>query len=253
MAVEQWIDDLRRSAAVASGQALPVSPASLDDLQGRLQELRRSGEVLYQQNEELATLYETSLEIIKPHDLATLLNIIVKRAARLLDAPAGGLYLCDPESEEVRCVVSYNTPHDYTGTVLKFGEGAAGTIALTGEPLIFNNYHAWSKQAAVYQKEPLSAMLSVPLIWQGQVIGVIFLLDDAKTRRFTKADLDLLTWFANQAAIAVQNARLWDTLREQREVAETLRQVAGALGTSLDLGQVLRLILGQLLRVVEYD
>ncbi len=252
VAVEQWIDDLRRSAA-ASGQALPVSPASLNDLQSRLQELRRSGEVLYQRNEELATLYEASLEIIKPHDLATLLNIVVERAARLLDAPAGGLYLCDPESEEVHCVVSYNTPHDYTGTVLKFGEGAAGTIALTGEPLIFNNYHAWSKQAAVYQKEPLSAMLSVPLIWQGQVIGVIFLLDDAKMRRFTKADLDLLTWFANQAAIAVQNARLWDTLREQREVAETLRQVAGALSTSLDLGQVLRLILGQLLRVVEYD
>lgn len=55
------------------------------------------------------------------------------------------------------------------------------------------------------------------------------------------------------AAVAVENARLLETLHEQREVAETLREVAGALSASLDHEQVLRLILGQLLRVVDYD
>src|SRR5574341_598391 len=45
---------------------------------------------------------------------------IVERAARLIGAPSGGLYLCDPDRQEARCMVSYNTWRDYTGTVLKY-------------------------------------------------------------------------------------------------------------------------------------
>ena len=119
-------------------------------------------------------------------------------------------------------MVSYNTPRDFTGIVLKYGEGAAGTVARTGEPLIIDDYRTWGKRAAVYDEEqPFTAMLSAPMIWQGQVTGVIHVLDDVESRRFTQADLELLTLFASHAAVAVENARLYE--QSQKEIAERKR------------------------------
>ena len=171
----------------------------------------RAEDALRRRAEELATLQATVLDITAPHDLPTLLQTIVERAARLLDTPSGGLYLCDPDQKEVRCVVSYNTPHDYTGTVLKYGEGAAGIVAQTGEPLVIDDYRTWSGRAAVYEEEqPFTAVLTTPMIWQGQVTGIINVLHDVESRCFTQTDLELLTLFANHAAIAVENARLYE-------------------------------------------
>ncbi|RME43081.1 MAG: GAF domain-containing protein, partial [Chloroflexi bacterium] len=182
----------------------------------------RAEDTLRRRAEELHTLHAISLDISAPNDLPTLLHTIVERAAQLLDASGGGLYLCDPERQEARCVVSYNTRRDYTGTVLKYGEGSAGLVAQTGEPLIIDDYRTWPGRAAVYEEEqPFTSVLSAPMIWQGQVTGVIHVLHDVEVRRFTQADLELLSLFASQAAIAVENARLLEAEREQRRAAET--------------------------------
>lgn len=175
-------------------------------------------EALRRRVDELAALQSTVLDIAAPHDLPTLLQTIVERATRLLNAPCGGLYLCDPERREARCVVSYNTPSDYTGTVLRYGEGMAGTVAQTEEPLIVDDYRTWSGRAAVYEEEqPFRAVLGAPMLWRGQVTGVIIVLHDVENRRFTNADLELLTLFANHAAIAVENARLYEQSHRSEE------------------------------------
>ena len=57
----------------------------------------------------MAALQETVLEITNPQDLPDLLQTIVERATNLLNADAVGMYLCDPERQEVTRVVSYNT------------------------------------------------------------------------------------------------------------------------------------------------
>jgi PAS domain S-box-containing protein len=182
-------------------------------------ERKRAEEALRRRAEELAALQATVLDITGPHDLPILLQTIVERAARLVGAPAGGMYLCDSEKQEARCVVSYNTPHDYTGTALKYGEGAAGIVAQTGEPLIVDDYHTWQGRATVFEEErPFRAILTVPMIWQSRVTGVIHVLDDTASRRFTRADQELLTLFGNHAAIAVENARLME--QERRHTSE---------------------------------
>ncbi len=187
---------------------------------------KRAEEALRRRVEQLAGLQTTVLDITGRHDLPKLLRAVVERAARLLDAPSGGMYLSDPERREVRCVVSYNTPHDYTGTVLKYGEGAAGMVAETGKPLIVDDYRAWQGRAPTFEKErPFGAVLTVPMIWQGRVTGVIHVLDGTESRRFTGADLELLTMFANHAAIAVENARLLE--QEQRHAEELTRYSTG--------------------------
>jgi PAS domain S-box-containing protein len=139
------------------------------------------------------------------------------------------MYLCEPDQDQVRCVVSYNTLRDYQGIILKYGEGAAGTVAQTGAPLIIDDYRVWSKRSAAYEQEqPFTSVLVVPLIWQGRVTGTLDVLGDVASRRFTQADLELLARFADHAAIAVENARLYEQahreIRERVQAEEMLRE-----------------------------
>ena len=189
---------------------------------------REAREALRERAEALSALQATVLDITARRELPTLLETIVERATELLDGLAGGMYLCEPEEEQVRCVVSCNTPEDYTGLVLRYGEGAGGTVAETGEPLIIDDYQNWQGQSALFDDEPITAILSAPMVWQGEVIGVIHVLDDAQERRFTDEDLELLSSFADHAAIAVENAGLLqavqEELTERREAQEALRR-----------------------------
>jgi PAS domain S-box-containing protein len=207
-------------------------------------EHKRAEEALRRRAEELAALYDTALDITMPHDLPDLLQAIVERAARLLNAPGGGLYLCDPARQEARCVVSYNTPRDFTGTVLKYGEGAAGIVAQTGKPLIIDDYRTWPDRAAVYDREqPFNAVLSAPMIWQDRVTGVIHVLHNVEARRFTEADLELLTMFARHAAIAVENAQLFEATRQRAAELEALAELSAALRTAQTADEMVRVCL----------
>ncbi len=179
----------------------------------------------HQQAKTVTALFDTTRDLVIERSLNTLLNTIVERATNLLGASGGGLYLCEPAQHHVRCVVSYNTPRDYTGVVLKYGEGAAGKVAQTGKPLIVNNYGSWDGRAKIYDKErPFRAVLSVPMIWQNEVMGVIHVLEFDQERQFTEAEQQLVMSFANQAAIAVQNARLIE--QEQANAARLETRVA---------------------------
>ncbi len=174
-------------------------------------ERKRTEGSLQRRLDELAALQASLLEITTPRPLPDLLQTIVRRAASLLESRGGGLYLCDSQNRQVRCVVSYNTARDFTGTTLKYGEGAAGTVAQTGKPLIIDDYRVWRKRAAAFEKDqPFSAVLSVPITWDKQVTGVLHVLRDVQGQPFTEMDLSLLSMFAGHAAVAVKNAQLFE-------------------------------------------
>jgi PAS domain S-box-containing protein len=230
----RWISD--HFALLRGPEGRPsFSVATVRDITER----KRAEEALRRRADELAALQATILDITAPHDLPTLLHTIVERAASVLNALGGGLYLCDPDQEQARCVVSYNTPRDFSGTVLKYGEGAAGTVAQTGESLIIDDYRTWSRRSTRFDEEqPFTAMVSAPMIWQGQVRGVIHVLDDVADRRFTQADLNLLTLFANHAALAVENTRLYEQaqqeITERKRAEEELRSLSAIVEQSVD-------------------
>ena len=85
-----------------------------------------------------------------------------------------------------------------------------------------DDYRAYAVRAAIYDEEDFSAVIAVPLIQRGQVVGVLDVLDDAERRAFTDDDLWLLELFAAQAAQAIENARTYVELerayRKQREL-----------------------------------
>jgi PAS domain S-box-containing protein len=170
---------------------------------------------------QLSSLHETLLDITAQRDPAKLLQAIVMRAARLLGGTSGGLYLCDAEKQECTCAVSYRTPRDYTGVVLRYGEGAAGKVAASGQPLRIDDYRAWDGRARAFAADPIRALLAAPLLWRGRATGVIDVMGE---KPFTEADLQLLSMFASQAAIAVENARALESERAAHAEAEAARQ-----------------------------
>ncbi|MCJ7583231.1 MAG: PAS domain S-box protein [Anaerolineales bacterium] len=181
--------------------------------EGIFQSTPRGGEI-NARVAQLTALHKTLLDITAQRDLTKLLQAIVQRAARLLKGTSGGLYLCDAEKQECTCVVSYKTPRDYTGTVLRYGEGTAGKVAASGQPLQIDDYRAWEGHAKAFESEqPFRAVLAAPLLWHGGVTGVI---DVLREQPFTQADLELLTMFASQAAIAIENARELEAERATR-------------------------------------
>jgi PAS domain S-box-containing protein len=180
------------------------------------------------QSVEMAVLRDIVLEITATRGLHSVLRTIVESAARLLHAPSGGLYLCDAARRRLTVAISFNQLRDYTGTELRYGEGAAGAVAVSGQPLIVDDYRVWGDRASVYEADrPFSALVCVPMLWKGVVTGVIAIQDLAESRRFGPADQGLLAQLADHAAIAVENARLYESLQEQLlergRAEETLR------------------------------
>lgn len=92
---------------------------------------------------QLTALHGTLLDITTQRDSTKLLQTMVRRATKLLGATSGGLYLCDAEKQVCTSSVSYGTSSDYTGTVLRYGEGATGNVAASGQPLLIDDYDIW--------------------------------------------------------------------------------------------------------------
>jgi diguanylate cyclase (GGDEF)-like protein len=203
---------------------------------------------------ELDALQATVADITGELDMPSLLHAIVERAIRLLSGTSGGLYLCDHEKQELRCVTSIHTTRDFSGVVLKFGEGASGIVAQTGQPLVIGDYRVWEGRAQVYEKDqPFRSVLSAPLVWRDEVIGVIHILHDSEPHRFKQADLTLLTLFANQAAIALHNAQLYTDAQQRGCRKALLNEIIQVAISAPDLDAMLHSIVDHLGELFEAD
>lgn len=168
---------------------------------------------------ELSALYSISCELAAPQEIATLLQTILARARDLLQAKGGGIFLYDASREEVELVIAERSPA-HVGIRLKLGEGAGGYVAQSRQPLIVNDYHTWAPRSPQLEGLSGTSLLAVPMIYSGDLIGVIVVVETDKTRTFTEADARLLSLFAAQAASAVSNARLLDETRQRADQGE---------------------------------
>ncbi len=228
------LPDFRKMSQRRSFDVLFGSFGQLEDA------LVQSEESLLRRVDELAAIHAISLEITATSDLQTLLEKIVETAANLLSAPSGGLYLADSEKGKVCCVVSYRTEKDYSGIVFNYGEGAAGIVAQTGEPILIDDYRTWEYRATIFEEDkPFTAVVSVPLIWYGRVTGVLHVHDNVDQRQFTDNDLNLLSLFANQASVALENANLLLETTDLLDREKRLAKISRTLSSALDLNTVL--------------
>lgn len=216
-------------------------------------ERKQVEETLRRQNNYLAALHDTTIALLSGLEINALLEGIVARAKILLGIDNGFIYLLTPNEEAMELVVALGLKESALTVRRALGEGVVGTVWQRGEPIIVENYDQWPERIASIPTGWFGAVLAAPLKRGKQVIGVIGLGCDSSDRTFGAPEMDVLTRFAELASIALENARLLDTERAARRQAETLREVTQALSATLDLQEVLEIILTKLQEVVPYD
>ncbi len=200
-------------------QQSPGPTASNGGASGGRQRLRRS-----RQREFLAALHETTLGIVSHLDLEALLETLIERALDLVGGNSAFIYLPQPEGEMIERRYYLSTfPHP-PSSVLRRGEGLAGKIWQTAEPIVLEDYLRWNGHAASFEDHPLGPALGVPLKSGSEVTGIIGITRAPGATPFRPEELDLMIRFAQLASIALDNARLHTSL--QQELAERRRAEA---------------------------
>jgi len=173
--------------------------------------------------DEQEALRATMADLAGRLDLGTLLNAVLERAVRLLGVSHGELAIYHADKEELEIVASHNIgKKDTTGTRMKVGEGAMGHAARTHEPLLIPNYREWTGRSSQYSAADFYSVMVAPLLVGGHLVGAIAVMDRNPDRQFGQNDLRLLNLFAPQAAIAIENARLFTAAEHQRQYFQEL-------------------------------
>ena len=201
--------------------------------------------------DEQEALRATMADLSAKLELGELLQAVLERAVQLLRVSHGELAIFDREREELEIVASYNVgKKDTTGTRMRMGEGAMGHVALTREPFIIPDYQSWVARSDQYAQAAFHAVMVAPLLMGRQLVGAIAFMDQDPTRRFGTEDLRLLDLFVPQAAVAIENARLFTVERrraeEQQALLDTMKDLAGELELSKVLQRVLERAVGLL-------
>jgi PAS domain S-box-containing protein len=199
-----------------------------------IENARLFGEALKQSTEQRAVL-ETLADLSGELDLAPVLQRVLERAVDLLDVTGGELAIFDEESEELEIVASHNIGSDSTGTRLGLGEGAMGQVAASHEPLIIPNYQEWAGRSNKYEETTARGVMVVPLLIGSRLVGTLASVHLEEGREFGREDLRLLNLFAPQAAIAIENARLYTQAQRQRRYFEAVVQESPVAIVTLDL------------------
>jgi hypothetical protein len=185
---------------------------------------------------ELAALYATAGDLSSLRDTDKVLTAIVRRARALLVSDVAYITLIDKAGAvtTMRVEVGMQTPALRTMR-LEHGTGVSGMVAKTGEPFWTSDYLRDRRIIHVIDdivaEEGLSAVLGVPLVLGNQVLGVLFAAD-RRSRVFVPDEVALLTSLGNHAAIALNNARMFE---ESRAALEELTAAHAAMKAHAEL------------------
>jgi PAS domain S-box-containing protein len=166
----------------------------------------------------LDTLADLSGEL----ELNKLLEAVLRRATTLLGVSGGELAIFDEAAGELVVVASHQIGKDSVGTRLALGEGAMGHVARTREAIVIPDYWQWLGRSEKYAGVDVHAVMAAPLLIGHRLVGAFACLDDDPQRQFGPDDLRLLSLFTPQAAIAIENARLYTAAKRQRQYFEDL-------------------------------
>ncbi len=169
------------------------------------------------------SFYRVGMLITSSMELSTRLERVLDQAMELLGAERGSIMLVDDEGYlAVRASRGLESSRAFK---VRVGEGIAGWVAARGEPLVLQDVVADRRFRGT--DPSLKSALAVPLNVDGRIIGVLNVSTAVRQRRFDRRDLEHLTSFADMAAVAIDNARLYEALRWDHErMARELRMAS---------------------------
>jgi len=210
-------------------------------------------EMTNRKTRELLALQETNLDIASEQNTERILTSVVQRATDLLKARGGSIYRLDEDYGLLNNEACYNLDQDYACISLKIGQGIAGQVAKSGQALRIRRYQAVFEQVQIHPGEGFGPVIAVPFTWQGRVRGVLELIRDAHAPQFTDEDLELLSVLANQAVIALENARLIREAELRASQLSTLNEVNRVISATLERDAALKLILEKAVEILKTE
>jgi signal transduction histidine kinase len=199
-------------------------------------------------------------------NIEALLRIIIESSVEMLSGEAGSLLLVDESSGDLifRLAVG-GSGQELVGTRIPKGSGIAGTVVNTARHVIVNDAHQDRRWFGEVRNEidrntrrfATRSILAVPLAARGGVLGVIEVINKKDGSPFVDDDVNLLTTFASQGAIAIENARLFQmtdlALTERVQQMDTMGKIDQELNRRLNLDMVIELTIGYALKESNAD
>jgi GAF domain-containing protein len=202
--------------------------------------------------EQAETLQTVTASISTSLDSNTLYRIILDSLTKLVQHDSASIFL-ERENDEMEIVAArgFNEVEKIVGRRLpktaKWHELALNRKALVmADAQVDPRFEKWEASGKI------RGWLGIPMIAQDQVIGFIN-LDSHKVNAFTERDATLVQTFANSAAVAIQNARLFASVQEQVQREATLLDLLRVTTSSLELEDVMFTILGHMIKLIPSD
>jgi GAF domain-containing protein/CheY-like chemotaxis protein len=176
---------------------------------------------------EMAALAEVGREVSATLDLSGVLERIGEQARIHLEAETSAVYLMEPDRKTMRAVAASGPIEaEVKSDAVIVGEGIVGNLAARGMGEFVNDPLADPRVRIIPGTDPDVAdrLIAAPLLVGGRVIGMMVCWRPVPGAMYTQADLDFLTGLSQQAAVAIENARLFGEAEEARQVADDANQ-----------------------------
>ena len=206
----------------------------------------------------LTLLYRVAEQVNSTLELHECLDRIIDGAYRIFGAEKVSLMLAGEDTDEMRICAARNVPDEVVANArILPGQGLAGKVALSGEPLVVSDVGDEQKSDRNYRT---GSFAIVPLKHKDRVLGVINLTNRLDGTSFSAEDLALLQALANQATVAIENSRLIGQLHKEKEQlhrrafeSDILHRVSNSLRYGLGYQHLIELLASSLDQLVDYD
>jgi Nif-specific regulatory protein len=189
-------------------------------------------------------LREISTWVSSVQDLDQVLELIIETATRMMNAKASSLLLVDPKSRRLYFkVATGDKKDDVKQFEVELGQGIAGHVALTGEPVLIPDVRKdprWYKEISESIGFKTRSIACVPMKINNEIIGVVEIIDKNDGKPIRKSDINILMVFTELAAMAIGSAREFDhAKRELKTLKEELGSKYQIIGDSQPLRKVI--------------
>lgn len=206
---------------------------------------------------ELEALRRVSLQLASSLDLQALLDIIIDSVAELVRPSMVHLFLHDDQTGAFDLGAAWRDTGDRTPVVAVVRpNGISASAVRQRSPIVINDalhHPLYGENSSVLVRAwGVQAIAAFPLVRPSGVMGV-FTISYTRPHEITPAVVRITSLAADQAAVALENARLFALEAKRRRLADTLRGLASSVSSSLDFDQIAHTILDHLQRVLDFD